>query len=132
VPDLEVELHAKPDRLSIWPGAATRVWRYDSSVIQDEPNALAFLSDGYAPVLRVRRGQKLRVGFVNELPEPTIIHWHGLMVSASMDGHPRDAIAPGQRYRYEFDVRIARARTGFTRIPTDAPAPRSTWVRRAF
>jgi FtsP/CotA-like multicopper oxidase with cupredoxin domain len=42
---------------------------------------------------------------VNELPEPTILHWHGLDVPEAADGHPRFAIAPGERYRYRFTVR---------------------------
>jgi FtsP/CotA-like multicopper oxidase with cupredoxin domain len=104
VPDLEVELRAKKDQLAIWPGSATHVWRYDGKVTQGDAGALVFLSDGYAPVLRVRRGQKVRIDFINELPEPTIIHWHGLLMPAAMDGHPRNAISPGQHFRYEFEV----------------------------
>jgi FtsP/CotA-like multicopper oxidase with cupredoxin domain len=62
------------------------------------------------PTIRVRTGQKVRVRFTNELPEPTIVHWHGLHVPAPMDGHPRFMIAPGQSYVYEFEV-INRAGT---------------------
>lgn len=36
---------------------------------------------------------------INDLPESTIIHWHGLHVPEDMDGHPRFAIAPGERYQ---------------------------------
>lgn len=104
VPDVSIELHAQPDRLNLLSGSATRVWRYDGKVVQGDPRVLSFLSDGYAPVVRVRRGQKVRIEFVNDLPEPTIVHWHGLLVPASMDGHPRNAIATKQRYVYEFDV----------------------------
>lgn len=56
------------------------------------------------PVIRVKRGQRVRINFTNQLPEATIIHWHGLYVPERMDGHPRDAVAPGQSYVYEFDV----------------------------
>ncbi len=38
------------------------------------------------------------------LPEPSIIHWHGLLLPSRMDGHPRDAIQSGQTYVYEFEV----------------------------
>lgn len=103
-PDLEVELRAKKDQLAIRPGSATHVWRYDGKVTQGDTGALVFLSDGYMPVLRVRSGQKVRIDFINELPEPTIIHWHGLLIPAAMDGHPRNAISPGQHFRYEFEV----------------------------
>lgn len=116
-PDLAIELRARRDQLKIWRGPATRVWCYDGSVTQGDPQALTFLSDGYAPVLRLRRGQKVRIDLINELPEPTIIHWHGLFVPAAMDGHPRDAIAPGQRFRYEFEVRNRAATYWFHAHP---------------
>ncbi len=102
--DLEVELRAREDRVQILHGEPTRVWRYDGKVLQGDPDSLGFLSNGYLPVLRVKRGQKVRIELVNELTEPTIIHWHGLYVPADMDGHPRDAIATGQHYVYEFEV----------------------------
>lgn len=101
---MSIELHARPDRLNLLRGPATGVWRYDGKVTHGDPHALWFVSDGYAPVVHVRRTQKVRIEFVNDLPEPTIVHWHGLLVPASMDGHPRDAIATKQRYVYEFDV----------------------------
>ncbi|MBF5008669.1 multicopper oxidase family protein [Burkholderia pseudomultivorans] len=104
VPDVSIELHARPDWLNLLSGPATSVWRYDGNVVHGDPRALSFLSDGYAPVVRVRRGQKVRIEFVNDLPEPTIVHWHGLRVPASMDGHPRDAIATNQRHVYEFEI----------------------------
>ncbi|WP_175817717.1 multicopper oxidase family protein [Burkholderia diffusa] len=104
VPDVSIELHARPDRLNLLSGPATSVWRYDGKVVHGDPHALSFLSDGCAPVVRVHRGQKVRIEFVNDLPEPTIVHWHGLLVPASMDGHPGDAIATNQRYVYEFEI----------------------------
>jgi len=104
VPDLEIQLRAKEDHVPILRGHPTRVWRYDGTVVKGDPSGLSFLSNGYLPVLRVRKGQKVRIDLVNELPEPTIIHWHGLYVPASMDGHPRNAIATGQHYVYEFQV----------------------------
>ncbi|WP_437437754.1 multicopper oxidase family protein [Trinickia violacea] len=110
VPDLDVQLSAREDHVPIVPGQPTRVWRYDGKVVKGDPGSLAFLSNGYLPVLRVRRGQKVRIDFANQLAEPTIIHWHGLYVPASMDGHPRDAISTGQHYVYEFEV-VNRAAT---------------------
>lgn len=104
VPDLEIQLSAREDQASIVAGPPTRVWRYDGKVLKGDPGGLGFLSNGYLPVLRVRRGQKLRIDLVNELPEPTIIHWHGLYVPAAMDGHPGNAISNGQHYVYEFEV----------------------------
>ena len=69
------------------------------------------LPDSYlGPILRVRQGQRVRVHFTNELTEPTIVHWHGLLVPAEMDGHPSYAIDPGETYVYDFQV-INRAGT---------------------
>lgn len=58
------------------------------------------------PMLRARVGDRVRVYFHNQLPEPTTIHWHGLEVPAAMDGADPEhhAVAPGERFEYEFVV----------------------------
>ncbi len=61
--------------------------------------------NGYlGPIIRVKRGQKVRIHFHNQLAEESIIHWHGLVIPEAMDGHPRFAIAPGESFVYEFEV----------------------------
>lgn len=103
--DTHIELHAVADEVSILPGRATRVWRYRGTLLRGEPEAFQASAGGYlGPVIRVRRGQRIRIDLVNGLPESTIVHWHGLHVPDDMDGHPRFAIAPGARYVYEFTV----------------------------
>ncbi len=57
------------------------------------------------PILRIESGARFAATLDNALTEPTIIHWHGLHTPAKMDGHPRDTIAPGARYDYDFSVR---------------------------
>lgn len=57
------------------------------------------------PVLRVQEGDRVRVNFTNELPEPTVIHFHGPRLPNVMDGVPdvtQPVVAPGQQYTYEF------------------------------
>jgi len=100
--DIHIELHAVPDQVGIRPGARTRVWRYRGRLLRGPGGALD--TSMLAPLIRVRRGQRVRIDLVNGLPEPTIIHWHGLHVPDDMDGHPRFAVAPGARYVYEFTV----------------------------
>lgn len=103
--DVHIELHAVPDQVAIRPGAKTRVWRYRGKLLRGEAGALDESAGRFlGPIIRVRRGQRMRVDLINELPESTIIHWHGLHVPEDMDGHPRYAIAPGERYVYEFTV----------------------------
>src|SRR6266511_2456348 len=63
--------------------------------------------DGAAPgpVLRVKRGEELRVRLVNELPESTTIHWHGVRLPNAMDGVPdltQPPVAPGASFDYRF------------------------------
>ena len=57
------------------------------------------------PTLRVKRGDELRVRLVNELAEPTTIHWHGLRLPNAMDGVPQltqPAVAPGASFDCRF------------------------------
>lgn len=57
------------------------------------------------PVLRVKRGEELRVRLVNELITDMTVHWHGVRVPNSMDGVPgltQAAIAPGDTFDYRF------------------------------
>lgn len=104
-PDVELSLRAEPGTAAMLDGAPTAVWRYTGSVLKGPADALTYLDgSGHLPVIRVRRGQKLRVHFDNALPEASIVHWHGLNIVQRMDGHPMYAIDPGQRFVYEFEV----------------------------
>jgi FtsP/CotA-like multicopper oxidase with cupredoxin domain len=104
-PDVELALTAAPSTVQILPGATTRVWRYSGSVITGPPGTIQNLTGSYlGPIIRLRTGQKVRIHFTNQLPESTIVHWHGLHVPERMDGHPRFLIPRGQRYVYEFEV----------------------------
>ena len=61
-----------------------------------------------APILRWREGDTVALRLVNELSEPTSLHWHGILLPASMDGVPGISfrgVAPGESYLYRFRVR---------------------------
>jgi FtsP/CotA-like multicopper oxidase with cupredoxin domain len=110
-PNVELELRAAPGTVAIVPGAGTRVWRYEGRLIQGPQGTLQPVPGSYlGPILRFTTGQRVRVHFINDLPEASIIHWHGLDVPTQADGHPRLAVGTGQRYVYEFEV-INRAGT---------------------
>jgi len=105
-PDVEIELAAQPDEVQLLPGAATAVWRYAGRVLKGPAETLQAIADSYAgPILRFRTGQKVRIRYRNRIPQPSIIHWHGLIVPERMDGHPRDVVPAGGEYLYEFEVR---------------------------
>ena len=104
-PDVEFTLTAAPDEVALLPGAPTRVWRFTGRLLKGPADTLETLPGSYlGPVIRLRRGQLVRVRFANQLGEDSIVHWHGLDVPDSADGHPRLAIGHGQEYVYDFEV----------------------------
>ncbi|MGI0494365.1 multicopper oxidase family protein [Alkalinema pantanalense CENA528] len=107
IPDVEIDLKAVIDSVKILPGQSTQVWTYQARLVKGDAASLQVLPNSYlGPTIRVHQGQRVRIHFDNALPgnQPSIIHWHGLIVPEAMDGHPQQAIAPGERYTYEFDV----------------------------
>ncbi len=103
--DVELALTARPEEVSILPGRPTQVWRFHGEVLQGDPAVLEPIPDSYlGPTLHLQRGQRVRIHFTNQIPQESIVHWHGLHVPAEMDGHPRYAIGPGESYVYEFTV----------------------------
>ena len=104
-PDLILRLVAGSDRMKIWRGGPTAVLRYRGQVVRGRPDALRPSGSYLGPTLDLRRGERVRVHFENRLDEPSIIHWHGLIVPEAADGHPRFTVEPGGGYTYEFTVR---------------------------
>jgi FtsP/CotA-like multicopper oxidase with cupredoxin domain len=104
-PDLEIDLTARPADIPIMPGTPTRSWVYRGKVTRGDSNSLIPVGNSYlGPTFRVKTGQKVRVRFTNQIPDESIVHWHGLHVPAVMDGHPRYVIGQGKTYLYEFEV----------------------------
>lgn len=104
-PDTWIQLTAVPRSVALRSGSATRVWSYLARIVKGDPDSVQNWNGGYlGPVLHVRRGQKVRVDFINHIDEPSIVNWHGLHVPARMMGLPRYAAKPGGSYRYEFTV----------------------------
>ena len=103
--DVEIALSAVEGKIQIFPGNKTRVWRYQGEVLSGPADALKIIPDSYlGPIFNLKKGQRIRVHFTNELPEESIIHWHGLHVPVEADGHPHLAIKSGETYVYDFTV----------------------------
>lgn len=93
-----------------------KVFDLDISVIKwnilpyEQVMAYAFNHQVPGPRIRLTEGDQVRINVTNHLPEPTSVHWHGLIVPNAMDG-PADItqkpIAPGQSYTYEFTTQQA-------------------------
>lgn len=91
----------------------TKVFDLETSVIRWHilPNvavdAYAYNQQIPGPRLHLKQGDHVRIYVHNHLPEPTTVHWHGLIVPNQMDG-PGDItqkpIAPNETYTYEFTV----------------------------
>lgn len=57
------------------------------------------------PVLRLKQGQPFAAKLVNNLKEPTTIHWHGLRIDNRMDGVPfltQPYVYTGDTFDYAF------------------------------
>jgi manganese oxidase len=60
------------------------------------------------PTIEAVEGDRLRIYVTNRLPEPTSVHWHGVVLPNGMDGVAglnQRAIAVGETFVYEFVVR---------------------------
>jgi bilirubin oxidase len=104
-PDVVLRLTAAPDRVPLWSGPTTGVLRFGAEVLRGRRDAVRPSASYLGPTLDLRRGERVRIRFVNDSGEPSIVHWHGMLVPEIADGHPRFAIAAGAEYVYEFEVR---------------------------
>jgi bilirubin oxidase len=104
-PDVFIRLTAARDRARIRSGPETRVLRYSAQVLRGRGDAIRPSSSYLGPSLELRRGERVRIQVVNRTGEPTVIHWHGIILPDSADGHPHQAVRPGGSYTIEFTVR---------------------------
>ncbi len=73
---------------------------------QQTIKAWGFNNSFPGPVIKANKGDKLIIKVKNQLPEATIIHWHGVRLQASMDGTDsvQQPIPSGGEFEYRFDV----------------------------
>ena len=57
------------------------------------------------PTLVVERGQRVDLTLANAMPDPTIVHWHGLANDTRNDGALGPPVARGASFRYNYEVR---------------------------
>jgi len=63
------------------------------------------------PLIEVTEGDTVEIEFINNLPQPSTIHWHGLPVPSEQDGNPHDAVPAGGRRLYRFTLPLDCAGT---------------------
>lgn len=69
--------------------------------------AMAYNGIVPGPTIRVEVGDKVRVVLRNELPESTVIHWHGIPIINEMDGVAditQPPVTPGESFVYEISA----------------------------
>ena len=87
------KLLAKPGMQHIAPEGYpdTAIWGFDGGVP--------------GPMIRVVQGQRVEREFVNQLPQGSSVHWHGIRIENAMDGVvglTQEAVPPGQSMNYDF------------------------------
>lgn len=68
-------------------------------------DAYAYNGQVPGPVIRLTEGERFRLNFTNDLPEPSVVHFHGPRLPNAMDGVPdvtQEVVEPGASFVYEF------------------------------
>ncbi len=91
----KARLEARPGTARLAPAEyePTPIWGYDGGVP--------------GPTIRVRQGERLDREFLNNLPQASTIHWHGIRIDNAMDGVPeltQAAVPPGGVFDYGFTL----------------------------
>jgi manganese oxidase len=84
-------LIAQPLEHEFAPGLRAQCWGYNGGTP--------------GPTIEAVEGDRVRIYVSNRLPEPTTLHWHGVLVPNGMDGVSgltQKSIQPGETFKYEF------------------------------
>lgn len=87
-------LTAEPIKREFAPGMVVNSWGYNGQTP--------------GPTIEAVEGDRVRILVTNHLPEPTTVHWHGLLLPNGMDGVAgvtQRPIPPGETFKYEFTLR---------------------------
>lgn len=84
------QLTAQQGISNFLPGLETETWGFNGAYL--------------GPVLRAKKGDKIRIEVTNHLKEPTTTHWHGMILPAKMDGGPHQDILPNQPWISEYSI----------------------------
>lgn len=89
---IEYSLEASEFNWEVSPGKVIKAWGYNQQVP--------------GPVLKAEKGDTMIIHFKNNLPEATVIHWHGIRLPSSMDGTDdvQVPVKPGESFEYKFIV----------------------------
>ena len=88
--EVHVQLTAGEVAWELAPGRTVAAWGYEGTVP--------------GPLIVAHVGDTLVAHLTNRLPEPTVIHWHGVRLPAAMDGTDsvQTLVEPGASFEYRF------------------------------
>lgn len=69
-----------------------------------QANTLGYNGNYLGPVIRVNKGDHVKINVNNTLDEPTTVHWHGLEVIGEMDGGPHQVVESNSTWEPEFTI----------------------------
>ena len=69
-----------------------------------ETETLGYNGDYLGPIIRVDKGDDVKINVANTLDEPTTVHWHGLEVPGEMDGGPHQVVDPKSSWQPYFTI----------------------------
>lgn len=87
-------LIAEPIKREFAPGMIVNAWGYNGQTP--------------GPTIEAVEGDRVKILVTNKLPEPTSVHWHGVLVPNGMDGVAgltQKYITPGETMAYEFTLK---------------------------
>ena len=90
----EFHLTAEEIDWEIAPGMKIKAWGYNGRTP--------------GPTIEAVEGDRVRILVTNKLPEPTAVHWHGVLLPSGMDGVTgltQRGIPPGDTFAYEFTLK---------------------------
>ena len=90
----EFHLVVEEIQWEVAPGMVIKAWGYNGQTP--------------GPTIEAIEGDRVRILVTNQLPEPTAVHWHGVILPSGMDGVQgltQRGIAPGETFAYEFTLR---------------------------
>ncbi len=70
--------------------SSAKIWQYNGSFP--------------GPTIVANKGDVISAVYQNNIPEPSIIHWHGMLVNHENDGQPMQVIPTGASYSYNFPI----------------------------
>ncbi|SFK72937.1 Multicopper oxidase with three cupredoxin domains (includes cell division protein FtsP and spore coat protein CotA) [Marinilactibacillus piezotolerans] len=69
-----------------------------------EAETLGYNGDYLGPIIRVNKGDDVKINVNNTLDEQTTVHWHGLEVPGEMDGGPHQVVEPDTTWEPYFTI----------------------------